>query len=435
METIASASKELHKYERAGGFAPTVVAEAADAALEAPTVSMELAASASAPPPTSENREASLPQSVEATKTTTTVTTNGATEAVVREAGSSPPRPVTAGADEVRVLDEPTTTVKERVALETMTRAASPEIQDAEETGASLSQGTASGEVQALELACTPWAATFGSGDDIEDDEEVAARNTLEHGLNWARRAFDELILPATSVSSLVRRSCPQFFGLLEVRHLSLLRWRQTLESSGWRRAREVRELRAEWTQLEMQLVVARVAAVVAVASEASARTSLEAAHQSAEDHATTAETAAATAATERDSLTSRLALTEAEVEKLRAAAASAEEAAAAATETTARDAAQIAAREKVALEARVSKLERDLGTTTSDLATTGRQFSQVTNQLQMATEEATRLCDANAKLSQDLDGKLDGPLLSLSSFPLAPCRTLTRWTWLQGCA
>jgi hypothetical protein len=82
-----------------------------------------------------------------------------------------------------------------------------------------------------------------------------------------------------------------------------------------------------------------------------------------------------------------------------------------------------------------VSELERDLGTATSDLATTGRQFSQVTNQLQVAAEEATRLCDANAKLSQDLDGKLDGPLLSLSGFPLAPCRTLTRWTWLQGCA
>jgi hypothetical protein len=26
-------------------------------------------------------------------------------------------------------------------------------------------------------------------------------RNTLERGLNWAHRAFDEMILPATSVS------------------------------------------------------------------------------------------------------------------------------------------------------------------------------------------------------------------------------------------
>jgi hypothetical protein len=45
---------------------------------------------------------------------------------------------------------------------------------------AALLQGVASGEAQALELACTSWAATSESGDDAEDDEEVAARNTLE---------------------------------------------------------------------------------------------------------------------------------------------------------------------------------------------------------------------------------------------------------------
>jgi hypothetical protein len=105
------------------------------------------------------------------------------------------------------------------------------------------------------------------------------------------------------------------------------------------------------------------------------ARTSLEVARQSAEDRASTAETAAAI---ERDSLPSRLALAEAEVEKLRAAATSAEEAAeraktaVVATESAARDAAQAAAREKAALEVKVSELERDLGTTMTDLATTG---------------------------------------------------------------
>jgi hypothetical protein len=67
-----------------------------------------------------------------------------------------------------------------------------------------LLKGAASGEAQALKLACTSWAATSGPGDDTEDDEEVAARDTLERGLNWACRAFDELILPATSVSFLV---------------------------------------------------------------------------------------------------------------------------------------------------------------------------------------------------------------------------------------
>jgi chromosome segregation ATPase len=190
-----------------------------------------------------------------------------------------------------------------------------------------------------------------------------------------------------------------------------------------------------------MQLVMAWVAAAAVVASEASARMPLEAARQSVEDHATTTETVAAMAATEWDSLASRLALAEAEVEKLRAAAASAEEATeraktvAAATEIATRDAARDTAREKAALGARVSELERDLGTTTTDLAMTSRQFSQVTNQLLVVTEEAAQLRDSNAKLLRDLDGKSDGSLLSLSCSPLAPYRTLTRWAWLQGCA
>jgi hypothetical protein len=69
----------------------------------------------------------------------------------------------------------------------------------------------------------------------------------------------------------------------------------------------------------------------------------------------------------------------EAEIEKLRATVASAEEATeraratAAATEAAARDATQAAAREKTMLEVRVSELERDLGTTTTDLATASR--------------------------------------------------------------
>jgi hypothetical protein len=131
-----------------------------------------------------------------------------------------------------------------------------------------------------------------------------------------------------------------------------------------------------------MQFVVARVAVATAVVSEASARTSLEATRQSVQDHANAAETASIAAATERDSLASRLALPEAEIEKLRAAATPTEEAAegdktaAAATETAARDAAQAATREKATLEVRVSDLERDLGTATTDLATAGRQFA-----------------------------------------------------------
>jgi hypothetical protein len=132
----------------------------------------------------------------------------GAAEAVVGVAGSSPPRPVVAEANEVRALHETAAAAQEQAEFEGMARVTSPEIQEVEETGASLSQGATSGEVRGLELACTPWATVFWYGDNSEDDEEVAARNTLERGMNWSRRTFDELILSATSVSSLVRRSC-----------------------------------------------------------------------------------------------------------------------------------------------------------------------------------------------------------------------------------
>jgi chromosome segregation ATPase len=147
-----------------------------------------------------------------------------------------------------------------------------------------------------------------------------------------------------------------------------------------------------------MQLVMARVAATDAVARETSVRASLEAARQSAEDRAISVETAAAAAATKRDSLASRLALAEVEIEKLRAVTTSAEEAAEranttmATAETTTREASQIATREKAALEAKVSELESDLRTATTDLAMTSRQFSQATNQLQVVTKEASRL-------------------------------------------
>jgi hypothetical protein len=96
-----------------------------------------------------------------------------------------------------------------------------------------LLHGAASGEGQTLELACTSWAATSEPGDDAEDDKEVAARSTLEHGLNWARRAFDELILPATSTSFLVSNSYLQFSGFSEKCPLSLSCPGQTLASFG----------------------------------------------------------------------------------------------------------------------------------------------------------------------------------------------------------
>jgi hypothetical protein len=103
------------------------------------------------------------------------------------------------------VLDEPDTVAQELAVPETMTRATTPEIQEAEETEASLSQGAMGGEARTLELACTSWATTSGIEIDSEGDEEAVTRHTLERGMTWARRAFDELILPTTSVSSLVK--------------------------------------------------------------------------------------------------------------------------------------------------------------------------------------------------------------------------------------
>jgi hypothetical protein len=93
-----------------------------------------------------------------------------------------------------------------------------------------------------------------------------------------------------------------------------------------------------------MQLVVAQVVTTAVVASEVSTQTTLEATKQSAEDRAAAAQSAAATVVTERNALASRLALAEAEVEKLHAAVASADDAGerarTAATEAAARDAA-----------------------------------------------------------------------------------------------
>jgi hypothetical protein len=125
-------------------------------------------------------------------------------EGIVGEAGPLSPRPVTATAEEVLMSSQLVVASPELDAPEDTTKAASPEIHEAEEgKSAALSQGATSGVAQALELACNPLAAAFEASDDAEDDEEAAVCNTLERGLAWARCAFDELILPATSVSFL----------------------------------------------------------------------------------------------------------------------------------------------------------------------------------------------------------------------------------------
>jgi 2-oxoglutarate dehydrogenase complex dehydrogenase (E1) component-like enzyme len=109
-----------------------------------------------------------------------------------------------------------------------------------------------------------------------------------------------------------------------------------------------------------MQSVVTRVAAAALVASKAVTRTTLEAAKQFAKDCATAAQSTAVTTTTEQDVLATRLAQAEAEIERLQAAAMSANETtekattAITATEAAASDATQDAAREKAALEAKV---------------------------------------------------------------------------------
>jgi hypothetical protein len=90
---------------------------------------------------------------------------------------------------------------QEHTAPEGTTRATAPKIQEVEEgSGAALPWGIGGDSDRVLDFARILWAAAFEVDDDAEEDEESAARHTLECGLTWARRAFDELILPATSV-------------------------------------------------------------------------------------------------------------------------------------------------------------------------------------------------------------------------------------------
>jgi hypothetical protein len=68
-----------------------------------------------------------------------------------------PPYPVVAEAEGVEAcaLDESAAIAQESAGPETVARATTSEIQVAEETEASLSQGAAGGETRTLELACT----------------------------------------------------------------------------------------------------------------------------------------------------------------------------------------------------------------------------------------------------------------------------------------
>jgi hypothetical protein len=146
---------------------------------------------------------------VEAAETPAPAVKPVSAEAVAGEEESSPPGPITVEVEDVetRALDEPAAVMKGLAVPETVARAITPKIQVAKETGASLSQGATGGNARTLELACSLWVTTTGLDTDSEDDEEAVARHTLERGMTWVHRAFDELILPATSVSFLVKVS------------------------------------------------------------------------------------------------------------------------------------------------------------------------------------------------------------------------------------
>jgi hypothetical protein len=171
--TIMSVSKVLQEYERAGGFASAAAADAEDVALATPAACEEPREDASAPPHVDEGREASPPRPVEAAETPAPVAKPVSAEAIVGEEGTSLPGPVIVEVEgvEARMLDEPAAVAQESAIPETVARAATPEIQVAEEMEAPLSQGATGGEAWTLELACTSWVATSRLDADSEDDE------------------------------------------------------------------------------------------------------------------------------------------------------------------------------------------------------------------------------------------------------------------------
>jgi hypothetical protein len=55
-----------------------------------------------------------------------------------------------------------------------------------------------------LDLVRSSWTGIREAELHADEDKEAATCHLLERGLGWAQRAFDKLILPATTVSSAV---------------------------------------------------------------------------------------------------------------------------------------------------------------------------------------------------------------------------------------
>jgi hypothetical protein len=104
----------------------------------------------------------------------------------------------------VPTTSPPTATSQEPSALKSAATTTSPEIQEIEEgLGGAQLREPEDGDAWILDLTHFSWTAAFEAGDDAEGGEESAACNTLERGLSWVCHAFDELILPAMTVSSI----------------------------------------------------------------------------------------------------------------------------------------------------------------------------------------------------------------------------------------
>jgi hypothetical protein len=240
LDTITSTASALCQDEGAGVSVPPAAPEAAEGVLGESSDGTESVVIMPLPTSDGEGMGASLSEPAEAVTIVPTASVIGAAKGVVGGAKPSSPRPAATVVEEVLVPSQPSVAPRERDALKGVTRAASPKIQEAEmNSSTALLQGAGSGETQILELASTPWAATFEAGDDTEDDEEAAACNTLERRLVWARRAFGELILPATSVSFLAWVTCFSDFPVLPrtVAHLRLVRGRPSRRLVGGERA------------------------------------------------------------------------------------------------------------------------------------------------------------------------------------------------------
>jgi hypothetical protein len=128
----------------------------------------------------------------------------GTDERAAEVAELSSLQPATSVEEVAPTKSQPLVIPQECDAPEGVARATSPEIQETGEgSGAAQPQDAEDGDARILDLTHVPWSASFEAGDDGEGDEVSAACNTLEHGLTWARRAFDELMLFSMSVSSL----------------------------------------------------------------------------------------------------------------------------------------------------------------------------------------------------------------------------------------